>query len=465
MSKKQVQPTRDIVATLAREIPAQLEPWKPFKELKAHAYAVAVAAWDAKKEGRTEKEIAKDEPAETDFGIEDARVRRHLDKLGLNASITAYVRAIKDKYKAPESVTKAPESVAKAPEGTVKAPPEKPKMSQDDIDRCSAVLNERIRIGNSVPAYLRGFCEEIVNDLAHIAIEAALRADRKIVLDSHIFANDGYYLAASQFKNLYQHLPSFMEAHTKYSMRAKQALAGEITDTYLAEFSRFISATGQSRYKAIRKNISDFVNKSHRDEDESATEPSAPEDKKDARFTFYIRKIVRIIRMSDPRFSDLRFSKHIIPFIDNILTEFIQLVAMRAIVHITTTGAETVSKSIINSIILGMFATPYSLMERDVAGLEKLHVTRNVTKKITEGDTTKHVKCSEECDQLTATLNRPAFMTFVDNLYPLPARVLHPRISKDDIEAMSAPVPAPVAVPAAPVAPKVEQKRVPRVPK
>lgn len=457
----------NIVALLARSEPEAIAPWKSFKELKAAAFKEAKAKWDAEvAKAATPDDIPK-EPVETDFGIEDARVRRHLDKLGLNAAITAYVNTIKDKYK--------------------KLGIKKPEFTPDEIARRDAVLSERIRIGNPVPTFLRGFCEEIINDLTHIAIEAALRADRKIVLDSHIFENDCLFLAASQFKNLFMQLPTFMDAREKYTIRGRSALVAEITDKYLSEFSRYISENGKAKFAGTRENIRAFINKSHKEEDDapqsdapststapaatgaeaSTTAVAAPvpvvaaasaeavaeegpaagaQNKKDARFIFYIRRMTRIIRLSDPRFQELRFSRNIIPFLDNILTEFVQLISMRAIIHIMETGAETVSKSIIHAIILGMMATPASLMERSIVKLAMDRVEKNVTEKVVGADGVAHnVKHTEESDELVATLAEPAFIKFVDDLYPLGMRGSHHDAEEESAAAASA-VPALAAI-------------------
>lgn len=364
---------RDIAETLARPAPSEVAKWPTFKEIRL-----------------TAKKTEKDD----DCGIEDARVRRHLDKLGLNGAVAAYVSALKS--------TAAPDGAAKSEkDADIDADS---AMSEEDCAKRAAVLDKRIRIGYSVPAYLRGYCEEIVNDLAHVGIAAALAANRKIVLDSHIFEENGFFLKNAQFAPLFRNLPSFIAASEKWCTYAKNMHAAETASTYLAEFSRYISDTGTDKFKAIRKNIDEFINESTCDEDE-------PEEKEDARFEFYIKRMLRTIRLSDERFAALRFSKRINPLIDNILAEFIQLVAMRAIVHIQATGAETVSEAIIRAVILGMMATPSALDERVITHVAMEHIMA-----IPSAD--GGIKRAER-DEMVAQIAVPKFIRFIDELYPL----------------------------------------------
>jgi hypothetical protein len=165
------------------------------------------------------------------------------------------------------------------------------------------------------------------------------------------------------------------------------------------------------------------------------------EPKKDARFSFYIKKMLKIIRDADKRYEGLRFSQELVPFIDTILNEFIQLVANRAIIHITTTSAQTVSTAVIRSIITGMMATPGALLERAIT-LDKA------------------------ADGYVARIDTPSFIKHIDSLYPLEPKVPHPRPKnkgeKAKAEVAPATAPKPVVAPAAPApaaaAPAAEAK-------
>lgn len=439
MAKKPAAEYREISATLARAEPSPVAAWKPYKVIKHDAYINSdiPAKYEAEKARmKTEYEAKKQEAIkagtklpeephdpidqfESQFGIEKARVRRHLDKLGLNASITAYIKAIKDKY------------------GDVP----NPTYTQDEKDQREAVLEERVRIGNLVANYLRGFCEEIVSDLTHIAIESALHADRKIVRDSHIFDANGFYIGPAQFKNLFMGLPSFVEARMKYMLRDSHLLASEAVRDYFSEISRNINATGREKYDAMHENVVQFIKTlkkpDEEEEDEAAASSSAAPEVhagEDARFTFYIKKMLKTIRNSDQRYSGLRFSRRLTPFIDSVLNEFIQLVAMRAFIHIETTEAQTVSTAVVRSVVLSMMASPASLLDRRVS-----------------------VQGTGEA--METQMTDPAFIKMLDDLYPLGPKVAHarPRAQKKPVAAASssAPVVAAPVVAAKPVAPVV----------
>lgn len=445
MAKKPATEYREISATLARAEPSPVAAWKPYKVIKHDAYINSdiPAKYEAEKAQMKAKYEAKKQEAikdgtelpeephdpidqfESQFGIEKARVRRHLDKLGLNASITAYIKTIKDKY------------------GDIP----NPVYTQDEKEQREAVLEERVRIGNLVANYLRGFCEEIVNDLTHIAIESALHADRKIVRDSHIFDANGFYIGHAQFKNLFMGLPSFVEARMKYMLRDSHLLASEAVRDYFGEISRNINVTGREKYDVMHDNVVQFIKTLKKPDEEEEDEPeaaaaassSAATDAsatisaemhtcEDARFTFYIKKMLKTIRNSDQRYSGLRFSRRLTPFIDSVLNEFIQLVAMRAFIHIETTEAQTVSTAVVRSVVLGMMASPASLLDRRVS----VHGTG---------------------DAMETQMTDPAFIKMLDELYPLGPKVAHarPRAQKKPVAATGV---APAVAPAAPVVAK-----------
>lgn len=423
MSKKPLTETRDIAKTIddACPTPAAVPAWKSFKEIKVAALTASIIAADAQaKEAKKEllgKRNAHDVAVEMveaensgksleqfedfplfGYGIEDARVRRNLDKFGLNSAITAYIKTIRAKY--PEDV--------------------KPTYTEEEKAQREAAMDNRARIGSLVSEYLRCFCEEIVNDVAHVAIEAALRAKRKIVLISHIFDANGFYLKSAPFKNLFVDLPAFVDAQMKFADKDNRALVAKTVLSYLGEFAR--NLTSREKYDLVRENIEQYI-KSDKEEEagvESAPVPApaasssaapapAPageaaqtKKKKDARFSFYIKKMLSVIRDSDPRYENIRFNHDLTPFIDTILNEFIQIVAMRAIVHITTMEIQTVSTAIIRAIILGMMATPTSLFERKMA-VEKVN------------------------GKWESRIAVPNVILFIDTIYPLGPRVHHPR--------------------------------------
>jgi len=428
---------RDIATLLSVPELEPIAPWDTFKSIKDAAYQAALVAPPPPpkapkepKEGEEAAAVAEPKKPElSDFGIEDARVRRHLDKFGLNAAVTARVSAIKDKYKPVSPDVPAAE------------------MSAEDADLKAAILGARVRIGNGVPAYVRGYCEEIINDLAHAAIWAAIAAKRKIVHDSHIFAHDGFYIRSSKFRALFECLPSFMEAREKYAHIARDATAAQIARSYVTDLSRYITENGQTRYNTARDRLAAFAADVVKEDEDEIAEATAAQGK-DARFVFYIRKMLKTIRDSDETFGNLRFSKHLIPLLDNIITDFIMLVAMRALISINVSGAETVSEPVVHSIILGMMATPAAMEQRTILPeMKRETVTKMESKEVGEGADKHTVKEEVTREVLVATVSRPEFMTFIDELYPLT-----PRNKSKPAEESAAP--APIAPEVAKPAPK-----------
>jgi hypothetical protein len=90
---------RDIATLLSVPELEPIAPWDTFKSIKDAAYQAALVAPPPPpkapkepKEGEEAAAVAEPKKPElSDFGIEDARVRRHLDKFGLNAAVTARV--------------------------------------------------------------------------------------------------------------------------------------------------------------------------------------------------------------------------------------------------------------------------------------------------------------------------------------------------------------------------------------
>jgi len=387
---------RDIASITDTVTYAPIEQWKLYKDLKFEAFTKQKEAF-----ANSPKKENTNEPKLSDFGIEDARVRRHLDKYGLNNAITKVVNELKEKYKPAEGST----SVV--------------PRSQEDEDKRNAVLTARVRIGNMVPECIRMFSEEIANDIIHIAIESALCSERKIVHESYIFDSNCNYIQLSRFRNLYENLPAFTEMRTKYTIANHKHQIAVAAKTYLSEFSRYITTNGQQKFQANRDYLSDIIDEKI-DDDERADDAVI---EKDTRFTFYVKKMLKVIRESDSRCGKLRFSKHLIPFINDIIIEFISLVAVRALVQINIAQAETVSESVVRTVIVGMLATPAALSERVITSIAMQSVEDKVTEKTgVDGATVTVIK---QVEKLVASIATPSFITYIDTVIPRASKVKH----------------------------------------
>ncbi len=452
MSKKPTVPPTipSIKELLAPGSPIAIAAWARYKDLKKAEYEAKKAEYDAK------HDETKPAPSIDDFGIEDARVRRLFDKHGLNKPITSFIDAL-------------PTHQEKQADDTMKD-----VLSEADEKRKEAIQRERIRIGNAVSPYLASFCEEIVNDLVHAAIQAALYHEDKNIVVAHLFSDSGAFIQDAPFKNLFMSLPSFIAAQRKCEKLQMMMRAAKCTNSHLKRLTRFVKPAGKTALDEMREKITEFTDEIEGKKDKPApkkrtprapaaaavatadsvaevkkeeAEPadddfgevvvakpvkkpkkvavaaagtSADAEKKDARFTFYIYKILRVIRGSDKKFEEVRFSKSFVPLIDDILFEFVQLVAMRSYIHILTTGAETISEHIIRAVILAMMATPAALCEHKLAEPEMRHVESVSMKKITkEGGIVEKVKQTEEKDILVSEVKLPAFIVAIDTLYPL----------------------------------------------
>lgn len=465
---------------VSRADPEPIAPWKTFKELKAIALASALEKWNSlpavssestslagsdsaphassesapapadapAKKSRTPRVVvrSKNPPTESIFGIEDARVRRHIDKLGLNASITTFVREMEQKSVARDVSTPraSGESASRASEDTA------PEiiMSPEDRDKCDAALAVRVRVGKSAAVYLRWFCEEIANDVIHIAIESALQSGRKVVFDDHIFEGmSGAGAVNARFRGLFEHLPVFIAARDAYMRRARDIDTASAVSAYLSHFRRAIGDNWQQQFADARDDISTFATicaagapvapgaPSTASRDAAADDSGDATAADSAHFTFYITRMTRTIRFSDARYINLKFNNRFIPFIDALIKEFIHLVTMRAIVHTMVTGVETISEYIVQAVILGMMATPSALFERALGPFTTAHFTKRVNAdapagaESLDGKRGAHLRprVPVEGDWAKTEITQPAFIRVVDEIYHLEPRAKHAR--------------------------------------
>jgi len=391
MAKKEVAVT-EILYPIETVIPAVnisgVDAWKPYKSIKSEAFENAMKLHRAGCASDPDYESTYRAPTADLFGIEDARVRRHFNWLGLNLKTSEYASTIAAKYNELNA-----------------------DMSGDDKEKYHAVIRARVRIGSTVAEYTRYFCEEIVNDLAHIAIESTLRNGQKMVHADRAYGCDIGYLNLAKFRRLFDNTPAFCEARAEAEFTRIRVEGARCASSYLARFSHYLSAKGSERYKSTRKYLDEYASSSR-----SATEDSAEGSRVGTNFMFYIRRMLSVIRDSDPRYAGIRFGHDFIPFIDKVLVDFVYTVAMRALIIITDTNTETISSKTIHSVVIGMLTPPQAIYERDITSFEMVNVKRATVAK----DGGK--RGSENRDELFAVIAKPSIVREIDELYPAPQR-------------------------------------------
>jgi hypothetical protein len=358
-------------------------------------------------------------------------------------------------------------------------------------------MHARVRVSGSAPSYLRLFCEEIANDLAHLAIYGMCAKHEMIMKEEHIFINDCENLPLSHFRGLFANLPAFATARKKW-LKLNSALylesiiapllsdLAKIRDPSVsehvardrAELEQFIAeakkrATGVSteeeKASAAASAVAPVAAAAAASSKKSARSKTAPnasiemvtassqvppdavaptkpasaadaaadeeDESTDLRFTSYIKRVVRTITGTMPEYAKNkpRASSGLIHFIDEIISEFVKCVAVRALIYIESIDTLTISDGVIQEIILSMIAEPSSLDERVVdtfvTETKKVRQTKPGDDK-GKGKEATVVMVDES--RMIAHMTQPAFMRFVCANYPVSVRASPKKPAKED---------------------------------
>ncbi len=163
--------------------------------------------------GKTEKQKGTRTQTNKAIGvnISAARVRRHIDSLGLNAKIDAMIaepRAIINEYKTAEdqlSERKIKKTIVTIVDGKEVSSSVKVDMTAEDVAKATAILNkytkeerdafdlkvkalscERTRFSDGSAMILAIVCDELVKQLVDLAMKQVLLDDKKIVQIYHL---------------------------------------------------------------------------------------------------------------------------------------------------------------------------------------------------------------------------------------------------------------------------------------
>lgn len=278
--------------------------------------------------------------------ISFARVRRHIDKLNLNATLDAEIKKTKDQLalisklqlwvtdgKAVVEATKdsaestrdlTPEELAAAKEQLAALLPEQKTLEL----RQHALSRERIRFSNEASIALSIVCDELVQELVTHSISSVLALKKRIIQVNHLHKEGVELLPLFP---LIKTLPTF----TSTAARLAKVHAEEL---YTAQ----VNALLRQAEKDFKKKYNVKAKKEKREEPVVEAVPEAepvsdeePSDSKTS-FRFYVHQVCKDLVKTNPEYKSIRISTEIREYLSDLLIEVIQRLA--PLVYLTTSS-------------------------------------------------------------------------------------------------------------------------------
>ena len=295
--------------------------------------------------------------------ISSARVRRHIDRLNLNAVIDRMIGELKEQlspYKAAKDHLKSGKvtySVEQEVDGKKQFVQQTRPLSDDErtafqatVDRLlvsagelemkvTALSRERTRFSNEAAVALSIVCDELIQQLTDHAMKRVLLAKKKIIHVSHIHETGVEDLSLYP---LFKSLPTFVATANKLK-KEKADLAYDLTMTNLLaqaerDFKKKYSVHCPKKRKSA-ETVEQTTTEVAPVESVAEVEPELPEedesDESKTSFRFYVGQVCKEMIKRDPNFKSVRISTEIRGYLSDLLVEFIQ--RLSSLVHLTAT--------------------------------------------------------------------------------------------------------------------------------
>lgn len=243
--------------------------------------------------------------------ISAARVRRYLDRLGLNKSLNDNIAQIKAGGESP-----------------------------DTIERIAELNRGRIRFSNEASVTLATVCDDIVKQLTTFAMDHALSTDKKIIKVEHLH-RDG--VKQLQYYPLVFSLPTFAEMTKQLAEKELCCKIEAAVALAEKELKKKYGVSNKSPKKDIPADTDaadtnttevvvpkDTVPKGTVPKDAVSTDDmpaEAVDAGDDSPFKFYVGLLCKKIIKDEPKYKSIRVSTELKEYLSALLVEFIQRMA------------------------------------------------------------------------------------------------------------------------------------------
>jgi hypothetical protein len=281
--------------------------------------------------------------------VSPARVRRHFDKLGLNAAIDKEIKPYKQrlatfkeaerqlatgkiefvtevktttevdgKTKTTKKNVKESRELTEAERASAQAVVDSIRPEEQSLnDKISALSRERVRFSDKASITLAIICDQIVAQLGKHAMDRVLDEKKKIIQVSHVHGAGVELLPLYQ---LFCTLPSFKKTQAAIDAQSlERAYAKRLADA-VAKAEKDLRKKYDIKKKAPAAPKADHAEEADLVEEQ---EEDATYDSKTS-FKFYVHQVCKHVIDSDVKYRSVRISAAIKNYLSDLLVEFIK---------------------------------------------------------------------------------------------------------------------------------------------
>lgn len=280
-----------------------------------------------------------------DIGVSlaPARVRRHLDKLTLNAALGELTAPLKKKhaeYKQAKALLE-PNSTATDEQKTAAAATVaalEPGL-EDLVARIDALSSEKVRFSSHASVVLTIICDEFSKQVLKHAIDSALASDVKTAKVQHLHA------AGVEKLSLYplvSSLPSFKETASQLAVENNRKQNEQILTRALLQAERAFKK--KYEVKGGRKEAETPASPAPAPQEPAAApEPEAQDDDKKP-FKHYIKSTRVFLKSQNEAYSNIKISDELKSYLSDLIVEFIKRIAPLVMLTTKSIKNKTVSE-------------------------------------------------------------------------------------------------------------------------